>query len=88
MRIVWDERKRLANIEKHGLDFGDLDLEFFEDAVIRPAKLNRMIAFGRLADGTIAVVFTNLGVEALSVISMRAANARERKIYEQAQNGI
>jgi uncharacterized DUF497 family protein len=58
MQIIWDERKRLANARKHGLDFADLDLEFFEHTVIRPAKLNRLFAFGVLADGTIAVVFT------------------------------
>jgi len=28
MKIVWDEPKRLANIEKHGLDFAALDDEF------------------------------------------------------------
>ncbi len=38
MIIVWDEPKRLANIDKHGLDFADLSLEFFERALIRPAK--------------------------------------------------
>ncbi len=29
MKIVWDEPKRLADIEKHGLDFAALDEEFF-----------------------------------------------------------
>ena len=35
MVIVWDEPKRLANIDKHGLDFSDLSLAFFERALIR-----------------------------------------------------
>jgi hypothetical protein len=28
MEIVWDEPKRLANLDKHGLDFADLDETF------------------------------------------------------------
>jgi uncharacterized protein len=35
VKIVWDEPKRLANIAKHGgLDFADLDEEFFEQSMI------------------------------------------------------
>lgn len=36
--IVWDERKRLANLDKHGLDFADLDEDFFLNALVLPAK--------------------------------------------------
>ncbi|WP_323015395.1 BrnT family toxin [Devosia sp.] len=85
MRIIWDEPKRQANLAKHGLDFADLSLTFFEEAIIRPAKLGRLAAFGRFADGSIAVVFVTLGSEALSVISMRPANGSERRLYEQAK---
>jgi uncharacterized protein len=28
MRFEWDERKRLSNLAKHGLDFLDADLIF------------------------------------------------------------
>jgi uncharacterized DUF497 family protein len=28
MRFEWDERKRLSNLAKHGLDFLDADLVF------------------------------------------------------------
>lgn len=79
MVIVWDEPKRLANIDKHGLDFSDLSLEFFQRAFIRPAKRGRLQAIGHLADGTVAVIFVRLGTEGLSVISMRAASPTERR---------
>lgn len=88
MRIVWDERKRIANIVKHGMDFADLDEVFFLSAVIRPAKSGRLLAFGRAADDAVAVVFSGLGSEAVSVISMRSANSRERRLYEQAKDEI
>lgn len=85
MRIVWDEPKQQANIIKHGLDFADLTMAFFESAVVRPARSSRFKAFGRFEDGTIAVVFAALGTEAISVISMRRASAAERMLHDQAK---
>jgi uncharacterized DUF497 family protein len=69
MIITWDEPKRLANIVTHGMDFTDLDEAFFEASVVGPAKLGRLIAVGRLANGVVAVVFVALGTEGVSVIS-------------------
>lgn len=82
MQIIWDERKRQANIEKHGLDFDDLSFDFFLSAVTVPARHGRRKAIGRLHDGTIAAIFVTLGSEALSVISMRPARKDERKLVQ------
>jgi uncharacterized DUF497 family protein len=79
MEIVWDERKRLVNLDKHGMNFASLDLDFFERAVILPAKKWRLMAVGRL-DGVVTVVFIKLGTEALSVLSMRPASKGERRL--------
>jgi uncharacterized DUF497 family protein len=83
MRIVWDEPKRLRNIALHGLDFADLRLDFFDEAIIAQANLRRLKAVGLHRDGTIAVIFVHLGTEALSLISMRPASRKERRLYEQ-----
>ena len=80
MKIVWDEPKRVANLEKHGLDFTELSLEFFLASVVIPAKDGRSKAIGRLRDGTVVVIFLTLGTEALSVISMRPARKDERSL--------
>jgi uncharacterized DUF497 family protein len=82
MLIIFDEPKRLANIEKHGFDFAELDVEFFERSVVVPAKQGRLIAIGVFRAAVITVVFRPLGTEALSVISMRRANNRERRLWE------
>lgn len=80
MKITYDENKRLTNIEKHGLDFADLTIDFFADALIVDAKLGRYMAVGEFQGAiVIAVVFRPLGSEALSVISMRPASTTERK---------
>lgn len=78
--ILWDEPKRLANIDKHGYDFAVLTLEFFDTATIIPAKRGRLMAINWLDDGTIVVVFVYYGTEALSVISMRDADKGERRL--------
>ena len=81
MKIVYDPPKRQANLDKHGLDFADLeDGAFFETALVRPAKDGRFMAIGRLADGTISVVFAVLGTEGISIISMRPASKKERSL--------
>ena len=83
MKIVWDEPKRLANIAKHdGINFTDLDEGFFERSMIIPGRGNRLIAVGRLADGIVVVVFVVLGAEGVSVISMRPASRKERKLLD------
>lgn len=80
MKIVWDDRKRQQNLAKHGMDFADLNLDFFLSARIDAAKNDRLIAVGEL-DGrrVVAVVFKPLGSEAIAVISMRRANRAERR---------
>lgn len=84
MMIVWDEAKRLANIAKHGLDFADLAFDFFSGAFIRPARQGRYLALGRVRDiHIVAVVFRQLGSEAISIVSMRPASRKERNHVEQ-----
>lgn len=57
MLIVYDEYKRIANLKKHGFDFADLTVEFFEEATITDAKQGRMIAIGFLFEGVISIVY-------------------------------
>lgn len=81
MLITYDEPKRQANLAKHGLDFASLTVEFFEAAIVLPAKDERWLAIGELDGQTVvAVVFRPLGTEALSIISMRPASRKERTL--------
>lgn len=81
MHIVWDAPKRQVNLLKHGLDFALLTPDFFLAAMVVEARDGRLKAIGRLpADGAaVVVIFKPLGDEALSIISMRPANAMERR---------
>ena len=81
MKIVWDHPKRLANIAKHGLDFATLTEDFFADALVIHAKSGRYNAIGKDVNGVISVVFATLGLEGISIISMRPASVREKRLY-------
>ncbi|MGD9924445.1 MAG: hypothetical protein AB7V13_23825 [Pseudorhodoplanes sp.] len=53
MKIVWDEPKRLANLDKHGLDFTDLTERFFENALFLPSRDQRWRGIGASVAGVI-----------------------------------
>jgi uncharacterized protein len=81
VRIVWDEFKRRENRAKHGMDFGELDAEFFSTAVVTPSREGRFVAIGvHRGETALAVVFRPLGAEAISLISMRPASRKERTL--------
>ena len=83
MQISFDEIKRQSNLAKHGLDFADLDVEYFANSIVVPAKLGRFMAIGVLSNDVIVTVFAKLGSQGLSIVSMRAASRKERKVHEQ-----
>jgi uncharacterized protein len=84
MKIVWDEPKRLANIDKHGFDFADVVFFDWANAVIEVSEQSltsprRMKAVGRFSDTVAVVIYAELGTEAISIVSFRTASARERR---------
>jgi uncharacterized protein len=75
--IVWDEPKREANLDKHGIDFAAINESFFLTAIVRPARNGRFAAIGRV-DDVIVVIFALLGTEGISLVSARPASRKER----------
>jgi uncharacterized DUF497 family protein len=91
MQIVWDESKRLANLDKHGLDFATFEEGFSWDAfLVFPARRSRSgrvrhRLIGRYrGELVIVAVVSPLGAEALSLVSVRPASRTERARYEQS----
>ncbi len=83
MKLVWDEPKRLANLEKHGLDFADVVLFGWSDALIEASRIEdgrlRLKAIGYFEAGVAVVIYVEMGREAISIISFRPASAKERQ---------
>jgi len=86
-RTIWDERKRLANLAKHGLDFADvgevLESRFRLDTPVLRAGEWRMlsISYSLRFLTVLVVVHTNRG-RGVRIISFRPASTRERETYE------
>lgn len=85
MRYVWDERKRRANLKKHGLDFADAWKVFagamvlFEDDREAYGE-QRLLGIG-LLDVLVVVIVHVEGDGAIRVISMREAKKHEKDRY-------
>ena len=63
MEFEWDEQKRQANIEKHGIDFYGAKQIWNNDVLEIPSpqsqhREQRFISYGLLEGGVIAVVYT------------------------------
>jgi len=84
MHYEWDERKRLANLEKHGLDFFEVVDVFESTHVVVPSAHSieeRFIAIGTFEGRFVTVVYTMRG-EAIRIISFRRARHEERETYQ------
>ena len=84
MKIVWDEPKRHENSATHGLDLADAESFDWETAIVVSGHAGkggrpRFRDIGRLGNELVTLVFSPLGTEAISVISLRRASRAERK---------
>jgi uncharacterized DUF497 family protein len=84
MRYEWDERKRLSNLKKHGLDFFDADVVFESSHVITPSAHNsekRFLCIGTFEGRFVTIIYT-MRSEAIRIISFRRARHEERDTYQ------
>ncbi len=92
MQFEWDENKRQANIEKHGIDFADA-VKIFDGFVYKFQDTradygeDRYVSVGLLNGLEISVVHTTRG-DKERIISVRRARIKERKTFyeEEAKN--
>jgi uncharacterized DUF497 family protein len=86
MEFEWHEEKRLANIEKHGIDFLDADIVFGGPHLVGFARTvegeARWMAVGMLDDVYVTVIFTPRGSTIRRLISMRRARRGERERHQ------
>lgn len=87
MHVEFDPAKNLRNIQARGLSFERVTEFDFETAIIwidrrRPYPEVRFSAPGRLAGRVHSLIFCET-TEGIRVISLRRANKREIRRYEQ-----
>jgi uncharacterized DUF497 family protein len=85
MLFTWDERKRLANIKAHGLDFVDAARVFagrtytYEDDRFDYGE-QRFVSLGLLREIVVSIVHTETA-DRIHVISFRKATRNEQTIF-------
>ena len=86
MDVEWDERKRLSNIAKHGIDFLDAAAILFAPHLSRAARdvegEERCLAVGMMDGRIVAVIYTWRGEDRIRIISARRARDVERRHYQ------
>jgi uncharacterized protein len=90
MEFRWDENKRLGNLAKHGLDFEDAHWVFTDEAFVtedtrREYGEPRFLLYGPLSGRIVVVVFTARD-DVIRILSMRKANQREQRSYDQKRS--
>ena len=86
MDLEWDEEKRRKNLQERGLDFADVDKFVPSTVRTRPDTRKdygepRFNSIGDLDGALCTFCWTPRGGK-IRVISLRKANARERKTYQ------
>jgi hypothetical protein len=91
--IVWEDRKSLANLKKHGVSFESARLVF--DDPLHLSRQDRVVdgelrwqTIGMAGGAVLLLVAhtwreTEEGEEHIRIISARKATKTERKVYEQ-----
>jgi uncharacterized DUF497 family protein len=85
VKIEFDSAKNKANLAKHGVDMAaamDFDFETATTAVDNRRQYGeeRIVALGLIGQRLYILVYTMRG-KTLRVISLRKANAKERKAF-------
>jgi len=86
--FIWDEAKRLSNLQKHGLDFRDAHLVYDNpdkctyDASRQDEYRLMDVALAILRGRLLTLVYMEIEDD-VRVISFRNASREERKQYEQ-----
>ncbi|MBN8280196.1 MAG: BrnT family toxin [Gammaproteobacteria bacterium] len=85
MRFTWDERKRVANLRKHGIDFAHAATIFrgftlTAEDVRDSYGEQRFLTLGMVDRQVVSVTHTE-STEAIRIISIRKATRHETNYY-------
>jgi hypothetical protein len=89
VRFEWDDEKALANLEKHGVSFGEATEVFYDanalegyDAEHSPEE-DRFFIIGLSSRRLLFVVYAERAGDIIRIISARKAVKKEQEAYGQ-----
>jgi len=92
MKFSWDPKKAAANLEKHGVSFGEASTVFHDALSVtgsdpdHSGEERRFVTFGNSSQGRLLVVAHTDEGETIRIISARLVTRRERRIYEEGES--
>lgn len=91
MRFEWDDQKARANVEKHGVTFGEATEVFYDQNALEDYdsehsdEENRFFIIGLSSRQLLYVVYAERAGDVVRIISARKADRAERKNYERTR---
>jgi uncharacterized DUF497 family protein len=89
LRFEWDDQKAIANLERHGVSFGEATEVFYDPNALEgsdpehSADEERFVLIGYSARRLLFVVFVQRRGDVIRIISARPPTPTERKLYEE-----
>ena len=91
MRFEWDDEKAVANLEKHGVSFGESTEVFYDPNALEnydawhSAEEARFVIIGLTTRRLLYVVYAERAADLVRIISARKANSAEQELYERTR---
>jgi uncharacterized DUF497 family protein len=87
VRFEWDDEKAVANLEKHGVSFGEATEVFYDPNALEgfdaehSAEENRFFIIGLSSRRLLYVVYAEREGDMVRIISARRAVKKEEELY-------
>jgi uncharacterized DUF497 family protein len=92
VKFEWDDQKAIANLNKHGVSFGEATEVFYDpnaledyDAAHSDAEA-RFFVIGLSSRRLLYVIYAERTSDTIRIISARRANQSEQQMYERTGN--
>jgi uncharacterized DUF497 family protein len=92
VKVEWDDEKAIANLEKHGVSFGEATEVFYDPPALEdyaPAHSGteeRFFIIGLSSRRLLYVIYAERTDDIVRIISARKANKAEQENYERTIN--
>lgn len=93
MKFEWDDAKAVANLEKHGVSFGEATEVFYDPNALEgydaehSTDESRFFIIGLSSRRLLFVVYAEREADTVCIISARKAVQKEQEEYEQTATG-
>ncbi len=92
MRFEWDDQKAVANLEKHGVSFGEASEVFYDPNALEGYDIDhstnedRCFIIGLSSRRLLYVVYAERQGDIVRIISVRRAVDTEQELYERPKS--